>query len=437
MRKIKELYNTLQSVAFGWSWKKVDRKKRAGIAFFRMLWITLKGFSEDLVTLRASSLTYITMVSIIPTIAFSLAIAKGIGVDNTLINMVNEFILEFELQEEIVAQINEVIKIVQNVDYGKMGAAGFLVMALSVIKLLGKIEHSLNDIWGVKQHRTLMRKFSDYISIVVMIPVLIVASTTITVFLSSADFLAKTEAVLGSWSFIVQKAMSFSGLFTIILAFFLLYIWLPNTRVRIPAALVGGVVGGVSWKLMLLIFVKSQSGLSGANPIYGTFAAIPLLLVWLYMSWVIVLFGAEVAFSVQHWQTYELNVEEKELNFSSSMTLALIIMQGVAKSFREGVHWCPDRFSDENSLSVKSVLAVTDVLSANGLLEVNPEPELHFVPARMVEKISVGDVIRAVAGEEFSYLQSAEQLKTGLVSFNAEKWENFIDTVSEENLASG
>lgn len=431
MAKIKELYNTLQSLAFGWSWKKIDRKKRVGVAFLRMLWITLKGFSEDLVTLRASSLTYITLVSIVPTLAFSFAISKGIGANEILIMKISEWTVD--LPSSIQDTIGKIVKIVQDVDYGKMGAAGFLIMGISVIKLLGKVEHSLNDIWGVKQHRTMMRKFSDYISVVVLIPVLIAASVA----LSSKTMVEKIENAFGGMAAsIAEVAVSFSGLLTIIFAFFLLYIWLPNTKVRIPAALVGGIVGGLGWKLMLLIFMVSQSGLTKANPVYGTFAALPLFLVWLYSSWVVVLFGAEVAFSVQHWQTYDLNAKEKGLNFSTSMSLSLIVMQAVAKSFREGRRWCPEKFADENFLSVKSVLAVTNVLSENRLLEVNPEPELHFVPARMLEKISVGDVVQAVAGEEFSYLQSAEQLKTGLVSFNAEKWDDFIATVSEESVVT-
>ncbi len=419
-------------MAFGWSWKTVDRRKRVVVAFFRMLWITFKGFREDLVTLRAASLTYITLVSIVPTLAFSFAVSKGIGANETLIIKINEWLVDLPI--DIQKTINEIINTVQKVDYGKMGATGFLVMGFTTIKLLGKIEHSLNDIWGVKQHRTMMRKFSDYISISVMIPILILASASLTVTLSSESIMSKIDSLLGPASVVVEKAMSLSGVLTIIFAFFLLYIWLPNTKVRVFAAFVGGVVGGLTWKLMLLIFIESQSHLTGANPVYGTFAALPLFLVWLYSSWVVVLFGAEVAFSAQHWRTYDLNAKEKELNFYSSLTLALIIMDGIIESFRNGGRWCPEKFADKNLLSVKNVLATTDMLVKNNILERNQEPVLHFVPARMLKSISVADIVKAIAGGKLEYLQAIDSAEFELVNYNEQKWEEYMGNISAMNV---
>ncbi|MCK5682805.1 YihY/virulence factor BrkB family protein [bacterium] len=432
MISIKEFYKTLQQLAFGWNWKKVGTRKKMVVAFFRMLWITFQGFRENLVTLRAASLTYITLVSIIPTLVFSFAVSKGIGATGKLIGIIQTNIADFPEGARIA--IGNIISTVQAVDYTKLGTTGFLLAAFTVIKLLGKIENSLNDIWGVKQDRTLMRKFSDYISTVVMIPILILASSSLTIMLSSKMVISQIEKFFGPAAFIVVNIMSFSGVFTIIIAFFLLYVWLPNTRVKILPALVGGIIGGLSWKLMLILFYKFQTSLNDASAVYGTFAALPLFLVWLYSSWVIVLFGAEVSFSVQHWNTYDLNIKEKTSNFSTTMSMSLIVINSIIDSFRVGNHWCPEEFADNNMLSVKSVLATTDILVEKGILESNNDPELHFVPARMLDTITVGDIVSAVSGEKSEQLKSIDSTKNEILQFNDQQWQNYMKVIVGKNI---
>lgn len=432
MGTLKEFYKTVKQSAVGWGWKKLDTQKVLVIAFFRMIWITCREFRDDMVTLRAASLTYITLVSIVPTLVFSFALANGIGATNKLIAIIQNNISDFPEGARIA--INNIITTVQSVDYTKLGITGFLIAAYAAIKLLGKIEHSLNDIWGVKQHRTILRKFSDYISTVVMIPLLILASSSVTIMLSSESFISLIQNFFGPAAAAVRNLMSFSGLFIVVFAFFLLYIWMPNTRVKVLPALTGGIIGGVSWKIMLIFFVKFQTGLNDASVVYGTFAALPLFLVWLYSSWVIVLFGSEVVFSVQHWRTFDLDMQEKEISFSSAVSLSLIIMQDVLASYREGKPWNPDTFSDSGMLSVRQVLTISDLLAKNGILEYNSEPVPHFLPARMPEMISIGDIVRAISGEKSDQINSIEPSRKELALINDQQWQDYLHEISAKNI---
>lgn len=406
------------------TWQDFDGKRRASLTFLRMVWITFKGFSDDLITMRSASLTYITLVSIVPTLVFSFAVAKGIGATEKLIKIIQGGISDFP--EGAKEGINNIINIVQNADYTAIGATGLIVAALTTIKLLGRIEHSFNDIWGVKEHRTMMRKFSDYISIVIMIPVLIVASASVTFTLSSGNFMVKMEELLGPLTGLVKWLMSFSGMFVIFFAFFLLYVWLPNTKVRIVPAFAGSVAAGLSWKLVLLIFVKSQAGLTQSNPVYGTFAALPLFLVWLYASWVVTLLGSEVAFAVQHWKTYEGDSYGKDMSFKTQVGLAVLIMKDSIEAFKTGARWSPDKFADKYMLLPKSVLTVVHLLDKKGLLERGADEELHFFPGRMTAEINAADVIEVVAGDESDVLRGLEEDEVPPVLSVKEKWSDFL-----------
>ena len=430
---MKEKYEELMRLVHSnHAWQNFDRKRRASLTFLRMVWITFKGFSDDLITMRSASLTYITLVSIVPTLVFSFAIAKGIGATQKLIDIIREGIAEFP--EGAQTGINRIIDIVNAVDYTAIGTTGFLVAALTTIKLLGKIEHSFNDIWGVKEHRTLMRKFSDYISIVIMIPILIVASASVTVTLSSVEFQMKLQEWIGPAAALVKWLMSFSGMFVIFFAFFLLYVWLPNTKVRIIPAFAGSVVAGVSWKLMLLIFVKSQAGLTHSNPVYGTFAALPLFLVWLYASWVVTLLGSEVAFAVQHWKSYEGEYYGKDMTFRTQVGLGILIMKGCIDAFKAGKKWSPDDFTDKYYVSPKSVLEVVHLLDEKGLLEKTTDEEVHFFPGRMVAEINAADIIEIVAGEKSDVLRGLEEDKVPLLLSVKEKWDDFLAELKTINF---
>ncbi len=421
-KKSDELFRLIHS---NHAWQGFDRKRRTLLTFLRMVWITFKGFSDDLITMRAASLTYITLVSIVPTLVFAFAIAKAIGATEKLIELIQKGMTE--IPSDITDVVNEIIATVQEADYTAMGATGFIIAALTAVKLLGKIEHSFNDIWVVTEHRSLMRKFSDYISVIIMIPVLIVASASMTVTLSSSDFMIKLEEWSGGSAVgVVKSLMSASGTLALFVAFFLLYIWLPNTKVRIVPAFAGSMVAGLSWKLMLIIFVKSQAGLTQSNPVYGTFAALPLFLVWLYASWVVTLLGAEVAYAVQHWKSYEEEAYGKDMSFRTQVGLGVLAMKEVVEAFRTGARWSPDQFAEEFSLSPKSVHAVVHLLNEKGLLGRTSDEELYFFPGRMVAEISVSDIVEIVAGEESDVLRGIEEDEVPLVLPVKEKWDEFL-----------
>jgi len=266
------------------------------------------------------------------------------------------------------------------------------------ISVLSNIENSFNDIWGVKKPRTLGRKFSDYLSIMLICPILLVISGGVTVFVSS-QIQVITEKIpllqnLGLLFWIALKLLSF---LTIWVAFTFVLSFIPNTKVNFKSALAGGVVAGTIFQVAQWGYIEFQIGAAKYSPIYGSFAVLPLFLIWLQISWLIVLFGAEVSFAHQNVETYEFEPDCLLVSNSFKTLLSLLITQRLVKEFCEGEK--PDNaagLSRRLEMPVRLVRQILFELSEAGVLsEVrkNEEKEPAYQPAIDVDKITAKFVI--------------------------------------------
>ncbi|MCK5834149.1 MAG: YihY/virulence factor BrkB family protein [Lentisphaeria bacterium] len=402
MKKLIDLFRQFQHLSVGGEWKTLPRKKRSLLAFFRMLWVMVKGLKEDLLVLRASALTYITLISIVPILAVSFSMLKGFGLFNDLEAEIfkNIATLPDASRIKITDFVTKAFDVIGKADYATLGSIGLVIALLSIIKLLGSIEHSFNDIWGIKEHRTFARKFSDYISTVVVIPILFLLSVTVTHALSSnvlVDYFMTTVPDLAN---LYLWILGFLGHFFTYTALTLLYLFLPNTKVKFWPALVGGVTAGIAWEVVLWIFIEFQVNAASTNAIYGTFVAIPIFLAFTYTNWLVILFGAEVSFAMQHWKTFELNTSTEKLNFKTTLYLATLLTSQIVEAFKEKRRWYPADFSEKEMISIKDIRTVLEILEAHKIVIGVDESNQHYLPGGAIDNYSLGDVVRAIVGEQ-------------------------------------
>lgn len=315
-----------------WNLKNVANSPRRMflVKQIRILSLALRGFTEDRVQLRASALTYYTLLSIVPIAAMVFGIAKGFGIDDKL----HEYIQStFESQKEVSDYILDfATKYLSNIKGGIIAGVGIFVLLFTVMRLLSNIELSFNDIWQIKKSRVMSRKMSDYISLVVIAPVLIVASSSVTAFIGDkiTDSFYYFGPITGVFAVLVPYILVW-------LVFTLLYIIMPNTKVKLSSAFAGGLIAGTIFQVFQLLYVKLQGQLFSYGEVYGSFAALPLFLVWLQLSWLIVLFGAEIAFANQNVEHYEAESETFNISHHMKQIVSLMIVKLIATNFKDGI----------------------------------------------------------------------------------------------------
>jgi len=304
------------------------------IAMLRALLLSVRGFQKDKCQYRASALTYYTLLSIVPILAMAFGIAKGFGLEERL----RASLQKFEAQREVIEHAVEFAQnLLNQTSGGFIAGMGVLFLLWAVIKLLSNVEQSLNDIWGVKQPRSMTRKFTDYVSVMFLCPLLLILSGSLNVMLNNqVEFLTSRIAALGSVAPYIKSALSLTRYLVTWLVFTFVYLFLPNTKVKLSAGVIGGVVAGTMFIMVQWVYVAFQVGVAKYNAIYGGFAALPLFLMWLNTSWVVVMYGAELTFACHNVSTYEYEPDSINVSHSIKKLLALRIVQVLAERFVRG-----------------------------------------------------------------------------------------------------
>lgn len=289
-----------------------------------------RDFSVNQCLLRASALTYYSMLSIVPLLALTFALLKAFGVQNALEPLIME-----KLNVGDGEAVRMIMGYINNTQVGKMGTFGLLFLLVAVISLLTNVEKSFNHIWGVKGVRPLLRRFADYLSVILVGPVLIISAISMTSSLASHGLVQKLMEMqlVGTAILLLFKVAPFVFMW---LAFTVLYVFMSNIKVEWRAAFIGGVVGGTLWQLAQWAYVNFQVGVAKYNAIYGTMAALPVFMVWLYLSWVIVLFGLEVTYAKQNLRTSGRDLRGTEVSRNSYEQVAMALLVTLAGRFSRG-----------------------------------------------------------------------------------------------------
>ena len=378
--------------------------RRFWIKWTRISAITAKESLKNKISLRAASLTYVTLVSIVPVFAFAFSIGKGLGFSDKLkAFLISKVAASTALHAGDEASgvsfaLDKVFNYIEKTNFETLGAIGVITLIYLVIQLLGSIETTFNDIWGVTVQRSLRRKFTDYISVVVIFPFFVLSAATFTAALASHRFTDLLYAK-GSIGFLIKTAISYSSYIFLWIAFFALYMFMPNTKVKFSSALAGGIIGGTSWEIIQWVYFHFQIGISNYNVIYSTMAALPIFLLWIYLSWEILLFGAEVSFAHQTVGSYRFRDKGKKLQKKAAEILALSIVFKIANNFADGKKpFGIKHLSDSFGVRPDVIKPVIDNLKENEILYDAAGEDRAYLLAVPSDKLSAWQVVEAVSG---------------------------------------
>jgi len=305
------------------------------IRSLRIVLLALRGFYEDKCQLRASALTFYTLLTIVPIAALAFGVAKGFGFEKTLETKILEGAAGQEkvIQEVIIFANN----LLENTKGGLVAGIGVAVLFWSVIKVLSNVELSFNDIWGIKKGRSLGRKFSEYLSVMLLAPLLLIMASSLTVFITTrVESMADSVPLFSTVGPAIRFLLRGLPYCLIWILFTFIYIFIPYTRVNFRAGLIGGVIAGTIYVVVQWGYIAFQVGIARYNAIYGSFAALPLFLIWLQLSWLIVLFGAEISFAHQNVDTYEFEPDTAKVSTRFKRLVALSVTRHVIMRFVRG-----------------------------------------------------------------------------------------------------
>ena len=365
----------------------------------RVIILAFRGFKEDKLQLRASALTLYSLLAIVPILAMVFAVAKGFGFDTLL---QDQLLTRFPGQQEVLVKAIEFARTLLAKTRGELIAGiGIIILYWAVIKVLGHIEQSFNDIWNVSKARSVWRKFSDYLTIMLICPVLVILSSSATVFIKTQiTLIMERIALLGFFSPLIYVFFKLIPYVLIWLLFTFTYLMMPNTKVRISSGLVAGIVAGTIYQILQIVYINFQFLLSKYNAIYGSFAALPLFLIWLQASWLIVLFGAEIAFAHQNNEAFEFEQVTRQVSFSLKKRLALQIVHLLVTNFAKAEKpLSAHQISAAIAIPLRLVQNILpDLVASNVVSEIDAgtgEASV-FQPALDINLITIGYVINAL-----------------------------------------
>lgn len=376
--------------------KDLSRSKSFFIRLVRIIVLAVRGFDENKCMFRASALTFYCLLSIVPVIALIFGIAKGFGLQQ---RVAAEILAKMKGHEEVADRIITFANsLLDKASGGVIAGVGVVFLFWTIISLLGNIEGSFNDIWGVVKPRTFGRKFSDYLVTMLVCPILLVIAGGVTIFLSSQiQNLTEKFPVLKNFGPMFWLILKLLPYITIWISFTFIFIFIPNTKVRFISGLIAGIVAGSLFQLVQWTYVNFQVQITARYAIYGSFAALPLFLLWIQISWLIVLFGAEVSFAHQNVETYEFEPDCLSVSKSFKKLLSLLIVQRLVKKFCKGERPVDaSGLSHELEIPVRLVRQILYELSESGVLsEVrnSKDREFAYQPAVDVEKITIKFVL--------------------------------------------
>jgi len=372
--------------------EKVDKRQGFFIKQLRIFSLAVKGFNEDDCLTKATALTFYTLFSIVPILALLFAITKGIGYEKRL---QTQLIADYSQYADILNRAFEFAgAMLESTKGGLIAGVGVILLLWSVMKLLMGIEANFNFIWEIKQGRTFVRRLTDYFAIMILTPLFLLISGSLTVAIQTG--LGNFE-FLSSLSTILLKILAWAISAT---TFALLYLIMPNTKVQAKSAFIAGAIAMMLSQLLQWAYIKFQIGANSMNAIYGGFAALPLFLIWVQYSWYIMLFGAELSFANQNVDHYELENDINKLSTRYRKAISLMIANLVAKSFYNGdATLSSKQIADKLDLPLRLVRNVINEFIETGIfieLKGDKEKESTYQPGLTESKLTVRNIINTI-----------------------------------------
>ena len=346
--------------------------------------LTFRNIDTSKINTRASALTYNSLLAIIPLLAVLFAIARGFGLQNIV---QSELFHYFAGQKDVLEKAMTFID--KSLEYAQSGiflGIGVIMLLYTVINLISSIEDRFNSIWRIKKGRSYYRQFTDYFALILITPVFVVCNAGLSIFLnSSAD-----NYLLG---LVISPFLKILPYLITVILFTFIYIYIPNTKVKFTSALFAGIIAGVAFQVFQEIYISGQIWISKYNAIYGSFAALPLLLLWMQLSWFIVLIGVELSFSYQNIKKFNFEKETHNISRRYKDFILLIISSLILKRFEKGEkpftadelsvkYKIPTRLVSDSLFFLQEINIITETPSGDNLIPA-------YIPAIDINKITV------------------------------------------------
>jgi membrane protein len=388
----------------------------------RLVLITITEFNRNSLSLRSGAMTYTVLLSLVPILALSTAVVKGLGGGDQLRKAASTYVESLEesaslfpkdliveqipnspgesgatLTDHLRSAIDQLFDYVDKTDFAAIGTFGVLGILLSVILLLSNIESAMNTIWKVPDGRSLLRKIADYLTLLILMPLSINVAFAASAFLKNPTLASHVDVFI---PFPWMQALLLNALPVVFIAvtFYVMYLFFPNTRVRTRPAVLGAVLAAVLWFGVQNIYISLQIGVSRYNAIYGSFATLPLFLVWIYLGWIFILTGAQVAYAAQHVKEYR--IVPLAVTPALRLSLAFDIMDRVYYNFIEAQPTTKDNLTDFLSAYPAHLVAeVIAVLEKSGIVHISQSSE-RLLPGSPLERYGTKDVVDSILGAE-------------------------------------
>lgn len=373
-----------------------SRPQALSIKALRVLVMAGRGFHQNNCALRASALTFYSLLAAVPVAALAFGIAKGFGLEQLLEEQLYQ---RMAGQEAVVEWIITFARtLLENTQGGLIAGIGVAVLFWSSLKVLGHIEGTLNTIWEVRS-RSFVRKLTDYLSILVISPLLVIIASSVNVYIKTqVTGIANHMAILELMGPVIFGLFRLLPYALIWMLFILVYLVMPNTRVRIWSALVAGIFAGTVYQLSQGLYIQAQVLLSNYNAVYGSFAALPFFLIWLQLSWMIVLVGAQIAYSHQHVAQHLAQFQQPRGTLGRRR-FALYLLHYIIIRFQQGLPPVgTEEMAEQLELSHGLAVSLVEDLVRCGLVSMvdrGPEVESGYQPAQDINNITIADMFAA------------------------------------------
>jgi len=370
------------------------------LRWVRLVYLVGRDLMDGQLRLQAMSLVYTTLLSLVPLLAVSFSVLKAFDVHNQIEPIMLNFMMPLgDRGAEITANV---IGFVDNIKVGVLGAVGLGLLIYTVISLVQKIEHAFNYTWHVRQGRSFVERFRDYLSVIMIGPVLVFSALGATASLMS-NSVVQALVKLPGLAWVVESIGTLVPYLFVIAAFTFVYKFVPNTRVRLGSATVGALVAGLLWQTIGWGFASFVVTSAKYAAIYSGFAILVLFMIWLYVAWLILLVGASIAFYHQHPEYLTVRSGDKGLSNRLKERLALSAMYLITQShFRGTSPWTLETLAKHLAVPTDAVISIIAPLEARGLVIAAGEDPSVYVPAQAPEKIAVKTLFETVrsGGEE-------------------------------------
>ena len=371
---------------------KLNKYQRWGLSLLKRIYLATDLYINDNISGHASALTYSSIFATVPILAIVFAIGRGFGYGALVEEKIRENLSMNENFADII--LNFINSYLEHTQSGIFIGVGLLLLLYTIIQLTSNIEYSFNTIWQVKKPRSVYRRITDYVSVFLLLPILIVVTSGLSIFMvtiakSLPDYmlLNSTVKLIISLSPYVLNGLMFTGL----------YMYMPNTSVRFTASVVPGFIIGILFQFLQYLYIHSQIWVSSYNAIYGSFAALPMFMLWVQISWMICLFGAELSYANQNLENYNYANDISRLSRRYHDFLLIMLLSKICKRFEKGmIPYTAHGLSAEHQMPIRLVNDLLfELTEMKLLLEVNEDrtKPVYFTPAEDINRLTVGYVM--------------------------------------------